>query len=282
MSGRRKITTEIAESTEKNKKKNSVDSVHSVVENSATPLVEIRDLLVKRGKHPALQLDHLAIERNGVLAVVGPNGAGKSTLLLTLARILKPEQGEILFDGQRALEESDTVYRRRIALVMQDPLLFDTSVFENVASGLKFRGVAKDEIRQKVPLWLERLGVGHLSKRRAGQLSGGEAQRVSLARALVLEPQLLLLDEPFSALDPPTRSRLLEDLEKLLAQTATTTVFVTHDLPEAAQLAGRMAVIVGNRLRQVGKPGDLFASPVDKEVAQFLNHRTTFNHLVGI
>ena len=238
------------------------------------PLVEIHDLLVKRGKHPALQLDHLIVQEGEVLAVVGPNGAGKSTLLLTLARLLKPEQGEIFFNGQQAMAEVDTVYRRRIALVMQDPLLFDTSVFDNVASGLRFRGIAKEEIRRKVPLWLERLGVGHLSKRRAGQLSGGEAQRVSLARALVLEPQLLLLDEPFSALDPPTRSRLLEDLGMLLDETATTTVFVTHDLAEAAQLSGRMAIIVGNRLRQVGSPEDVFASPADEEVAQFLNHKT--------
>jgi tungstate transport system ATP-binding protein len=245
-------------------------------------LVELRDLLVKRGKHPALQLDHLTIQEGEVLAVVGPNGAGKSTLLLTLARLLKPEQGEILFNGQQALAESDTVYRRRIALVMQDPLLFDTSAFDNVASGLRFRGIARDEIRRKVPLWLERLGVGHLSKRGAGQLSGGEAQRVSLARALVLEPQLLLLDEPFSALDPPTRSRLLEDLEKLLAETITTTVFVTHDLPEAAQLAGRMAVIIGNRLRQVGKPDDLLVSPADEEVAQFLNHRVSVKSRAAI
>jgi tungstate transport system ATP-binding protein len=240
-------------------------------------LVELHNLLVKRGDHPALQLDYLAIWEGEVLGIVGPNGAGKSTLLLTLARLLKPEQGEILFNGQQARVESDTAYRRRIALVMQDPLLFDTSVFDNVASGLRFRGVAKEEIRRKVPLWLERLGVGHLSNRRAGQLSGGEAQRVSLARALVLEPQLLLLDEPFSALDPPTRSRLLEDLDALLDETTTTTVFVTHDLTEAEQLSGQMAIIVANRLRQVGTPQDVFASPADEEVAQFLNHKTLTN-----
>lgn len=238
-----------------------------------TAIVEIRDLLVRRGKHPALQLDHLAIHYGEVLAVVGPNGAGKSTLLLTLARLLRPERGEILFDGQPFSAESDTSYRRRIALVMQDPLLFDTSVFDNVASGLRFRGIDKEKIRQNVLLWLERLGVGHLAKRRAGQLSGGEAQRVSLARALVLEPQLLLLDEPFAALDPPTRSRLLNDLSVLLKETATTTVFVTHDLPEAAQLAIRVAVIIGNRLRQVGAPETVFASPADAEVAGFVNHR---------
>ncbi len=237
------------------------------------PLVEIRNLLVKRGEHPALQLEHLAIQTGEVLAVVGPNGAGKSTLLLTLARLLRPERGEILFNGQQASAESDTIYRRRIALVMQDPLLFDKTVFDNVASGLKFRGIPKDEIRRKVPIWLERLGVSQLAKRRAGQLSGGEAQRVSLARALVLEPQLLLLDEPFSALDPPTRSRLLDDLGALLKETATTTVFVTHDLPEAAQLANRMVVIIANRLRQVGSPGEVFASPADEEVTGFVNHK---------
>ena len=241
-------------------------------------LVEISDLLVKRGGQPVLQLDVLSITDGEVLAVVGPNGAGKSTLLLTLARLLKPVRGKILFNGNQVSAESDTVYRRRISLVMQDPLLFDTSVFENVASGLRFRGVSKDAIRRDVPLWLERLGVGHLSKRRAGELSGGEAQRVSLARALVLKPQLLLLDEPFSALDPPTRNRLLTDLGELLNETATTTVFVTHDLNEAAQLAGQMAVIIGNRLRQVGDPDDVFASPVDQDVAQFVAHRSLNKH----
>src|SRR5512134_1877606 len=99
-----------------------------------TALVEIRDLLVRRGAYPALQLAHLVIENGEVLAVVGPNGSGKSTLLLTLARLLKPERGEIRFDGEPASAQSDTAYRRRVALVMQDPLLFDASVFDNVAS----------------------------------------------------------------------------------------------------------------------------------------------------
>jgi len=240
-------------------------------------LVEIHDLSVRRGKVVALQLDRLQIREGEVLAIVGPNGAGKSTLLLALARLLKLEAGDILFNGQPVRSEPDKVYRRRIALVMQDPLLFDTSVFDNVAAGLRFRGVSKAEIRRRVPLWLERLGVAHLTGRRAGQLSGGEAQRVSLARAMVLEPQLLLLDEPFSALDPPTCGRLLDDLGALLKNTATTTIFVTHDLFEAEQLATRIAIILENRLRQVGSPQEVFEGPVTVDVAQFLSHRASTN-----
>jgi tungstate transport system ATP-binding protein len=237
-------------------------------------LVEIRDLLVQRNGAIALQLEQLLIFEGEVLAVVGPNGAGKSTLLLTLARLIEPQGGQILFDGQRIDAMQGTTYRRRIALGLQDPLLFDSSVFENVALGLRFRGVARNEIQRRVSLWLERLGVASLAARRAGQLSGGEAQRVSLARALALEPQLLLLDEPFAALDPPTRSRLLDDLSLLLRETATTTVFVTHDLSEAVQWNGRIAVMAGGRLRQVGSPAEVLRAPVDEVVAAFLGIET--------
>jgi tungstate transport system ATP-binding protein len=236
------------------------------------PLIEIRDLVVRRGDIPALNVDRLEIYEKEVIAVVGPNGAGKSTLLLVLARLLKPDQGKIYFNGQQPTQEADTVYRRRIAMVMQDPLLFDCSVFDNVAAGLRFRGIGSPEINRRVPLWLDRLGVAHLAARRAPQLSGGEAQRVSLARAMALEPQLLLLDEPFSALDPPTRHQMVADLGDLLGEYATTTVFVTHDLSEATHLASRLAVIVGNRLRQVGKTSQVFKEPANESVAQFLEH----------
>jgi len=238
-----------------------------------TPLVELADVLVSRREQPALQLDRLEIQKCELLAVVGPNGAGKSTLLLTLARLLTPERGSLLFNGQPADTIPVTEYRRRIALVMQEPLLFHTSVQENVALGLHFRGIPRNEIHQRVERWLDQMGILHLARRRAGELSGGEAQRVSLARALVLEPLLLLLDEPFSSLDPPTRNGILDDLASLLNQTATTTVFVTHDLSEAIRLADRMAVVIGNRLRQVGKADELFNSPADEEVAAFVRHR---------
>jgi len=205
-----------------------------------------------------------------VLAIVGPNGAGKSTLLLVLARLLHPEQGEILFNGKPADCESDLDYRRRLALVLQDPLLFDTSVHENVASGLHFRGLPKNEIQPRVVTWLERLGIPHLANRRANELSGGEGQRVSLARALVLNPELLLLDEPFGALDPPTRSRLLDDLGQILPAAKTTTILITHDLKEAARLADRVAVLLEGQIVQIGAPQEVFASPSNTDVAAFL------------
>jgi len=212
----------------------------------------VRDLVVKRGGRVILEVNELSLRKGEILAILGPNGAGKTTLLLTLARLLKPERGEIWFNGHPASAESELAYRRRIALVLQDPLLFDTSVYENVALGLHFRGLSKQEIQPKVETWLKRLGILHLSSRRASELSGGEGQRVSLARALVLQPELLLLDEPFSALDPPTRARLLADLGKILPESGTTTIFITHNLEEARHLAGRIAVIMDGRLQVNG------------------------------
>ena len=156
-----------------------------------TALIEIRDLVVRREKQTVLEIEHLSVEAGEVLAIVGPNGAGKSTLFLALARLLKVQRGTIHFDGHASL--STLEYRRRIALVLQEPLLMDTSVKDNAAIGLRFRGIPKAEINRRVGHWLERLGVAHLADRPARKLSGGESQRVSLARAFVLQPELLLL-----------------------------------------------------------------------------------------
>lgn len=235
-----------------------------------TPLIRIQDLAVRRGGRAALEVPELDLDRGDVLAVVGPNGAGKTTLLLCLARLLRIDHGEILF-ADCPLEALDALeYRRRISFVFQDPLLLDLSVAENVALGLKFRRLQRDAIEARTNHGMELLGISDLGARRAGELSGGEAQRVSLARALVLDPELLLLDEPFSGLDRPARARLLDDLSGLLAQDHRTTMFVTHDFKEAARLAHRVAVIIGGRLRQVGAPRHIRAHPADADVDAFL------------
>ena len=237
-------------------------------------LLAIRDLLVRREEQIVLEIDRLSVQKGEVLAVIGPNGAGKSTLLLTLSRLIRPARGEITFGDQPLEAQNDLQYRRRIGLVLQEPLLLNTSVFENVAAGLRFRHLPKEEITRRVDAWLARLGISHLRDRPAAKLSGGEAQRVSLARAFAIAPSLLLLDEPFSALDSPTRSRLLEDLHSLLKETGQTTIFVTHDLDEALLLGDQVAVLLAGRLRQCGRPEQVFAEPTDADVAAFVGVET--------
>src|SRR5215216_4829521 len=147
-------------------------------------MIQISNLLIQRNRRDVLQVDSLDIQRGETLTMVGPNGAGKSTLLLALARLLNPSKGEILYDGKSLMQWDELEYRRKISFVFQSPLLMDMTVEQNVALGLKFRGTPKEEAHQRVGKWMRHLGVESLAKRRAGQLSGGEAQRVSLARPL--------------------------------------------------------------------------------------------------
>lgn len=237
-------------------------------------LVEVRDLVVVRGARPVLTIDHLAIADRETLAVVGPNGAGKSTLLLALASLVRLARGHLSFRGSPVGTGDELAYRRHIGLVLPDPLLLNTSVFANVAAGLRFRGVSSAESGPRVMEWLGRLGVEHLSRRPARQISSGEAQRVSLARALVLEPDLLLLDEPFASVDAATRAKLLDDLEQLLRETHVACVIVTHDLDEAVRLGDRMAVVVDGRLRQYDAPERVLSAPLDEDVAAFVGAET--------
>ncbi|MGE5462031.1 MAG: ATP-binding cassette domain-containing protein [Syntrophothermus sp.] len=243
----------------------------SIIDAREVAMIQVRDVLIRRNGWNMLQVDSLDIQRGETLAVVGPNGAGKSTLLLALARLLQPSRGDILYAGESLEDLDELEYRRRISIVFQAPLLMDMTVEQNIALGLKFRGTPKNEVQTRVGEWMRQLGVESLAKRRASRLSGGEAQRVSLARAFVLEPELLLLDEPFSALDPPTRSRLIQDLYHLLEKEHRTAVFVTHNMNEAAKLGHRIAVITGGVLRQVGTLEEIKTDPADEAVAAFLH-----------
>ncbi len=231
------------------------------------------DLLVRRGGVTVLDIPSLSVFSGQVLALIGPNGAGKSTLLLTLAGLLKPARGTLLFRGEK-IGNGGFDYRRHIAMVFQDPLLFDTTVFENVAAGLKIRGMGRAEIGRTVPEYLERFGIGHLAKRSARKLSGGEAQRTSLARAFVTKPEIVFLDEPFSALDPPTREALTTDLERILRETHTTAITSTHDQIEALRLGDRLAVVNGGKIAQIGPAAEVMNRPADEFVASFVGVET--------
>jgi len=239
------------------------------------PVLEVRDLVVRHGEHFTLEVSSLAVQEGEVLAVIGPNGAGKSTLLQVIGLLHPPTGGEVFFKGEKVPWEADLLpWRRRSASVFQDPLLLQGTVFFNVALGLRFRRMPQPIIEERTGRWLERLKIAHLKGRLASTLSGGEAQRVALARAFVLEPELLLLDEPFAALDQPTREALLADLKQILFETRTTTVFVTHDRNEALALGDRVAVLIGGRILQLDVPEKVFAFPADLEVARFVGVET--------
>jgi tungstate transport system ATP-binding protein len=228
---------------------------------------------VRRGKAELVRVPHLDVLVGEVLVIVGPNGAGKSVLLETLALLQRPSQGRALFEGQ-PVDGRELALRRRMAVVFQDPLLLRRSVADNVAMGLRLRGVPRSVRREKAAFWMRRFGIDHLAKRSAMTISGGEAQRTNLARAFALDPEVLLLDEPFSALDQPTREELLDDLSAALRDTGVTTVFVTHDRAEALRLGDRVAVMMGGSIRQVGTAAEVFAAPVDEEVAAFVGVET--------
>jgi tungstate transport system ATP-binding protein len=221
-------------------------------------ILEVHNLQFKRGNREILNIDHFALHERETIALIGPNGAGKSTLLQVMALLLKPTRGTVEFRGVPATPRNALAIRRRMAVVFQEPLLLNTTVYENVATGLKLRGVPRQEIKKRVDRWLELLGIAHLAGRRSHQLSGGEAQRVSLARAFALEPNVLFLDEPFSALDFPTRLSLLNELDRLLKDTGIAAIFVTHDFSEVPYLTDRVAVLKNGRLVKTGTFEEIF------------------------
>jgi len=235
--------------------------------------LSLRGVVVLRGRAEVLRVPHLDVIEGEVLAVLGPNGAGKSTMLQVLGLLERPATGEVLFGGELALGR-ELELRRRMAAVFQDPLLLDRSVAANVGLGLSLRGMPRRERTERVDRWLARFDIDGLAHRSCRHLSGGEAQRVSLARAFVLEPEILLLDEPFSALDQPTRDSLVGELASVLAETAVTAVFVTHDRDEAARLAHRVAVLAGGDLRQVGPTAEVYSTPADETVARYVGVET--------
>lgn len=227
----------------------------------AETLLTLRDIVVLYGERVALRLSSLEIKAGNLLAVIGPNGAGKSTLLRVMGLLQRPTEGRVLLRGKEALPANMLQFRRRIATVFQEPLLLNATVYQNAALGLKLRGMRAAEINRRLALWLEKLGIAHLASRSARTLSGGEAQRTSLARALVLKPDLLLLDEPWAPLDPASREEFLRDFGRIVKETRLTTVFVTHDREEAFALADQVAVLDSGRLLEFGGREKVFFHP---------------------
>jgi len=242
---------------------------------SPDPILEARTLSVLRGGVQVLEVPLLALQAGSVLALIGPNGSGKTTLLKTLACLQEPAAGSLLFRGRPLASRADReAYRKQVTMVFQQPLLFDTTVARNLEAGLKLRGIPAASRLPRVLAEARRFGIEHLLPRQARKLSGGAAQRASLARAFVLQPEILFLDEPFAALDPPTREALMDDLGAALRQTRTTAVLATHDQMEALQLADRLSVLCQGRIVQSGTGPEVINQPVNEFVAGFVGMET--------
>lgn len=226
--------------------------------------------LYKRfGTFEACKNVDLEIPPGKLVALLGPSGSGKTTLLRLLAGLEYPDAGEIYFDGR--LVNHLPPQERNIGFVFQNYALFrHMTVFENIAFGLSVRKAKKDAVRRRVAELLELTGLQGLDNRRPHQLSGGQRQRVAFARALAPQPQLLLLDEPFAALDAKVRKDLRGWLKDMIRRVGLTAVFVTHDQEEAMEMADEIFIIHQGRVEQAGRPQDIYQLPRTPFVASFL------------
>jgi spermidine/putrescine ABC transporter ATP-binding subunit len=228
------------------------------------------DGVTKRfGKTTALDDVSLMVRRGELMTLLGPSGCGKTTLLNLVAGFLTPDSGEIAIAGRRMTDVP--AYRREIGIMFQNYALFPhMSVAANVGYGLRMRRIAKAEIARRVDEALALVKLAGLEDRKPRQLSGGQQQRVALARALVIRPQVLLLDEPFSALDRNLRASMQVELKEIQRKLGVTAIFVTHDQSEALSLSDRIAVIADGRIRQLDTPDEIYRHPLDRFVASFI------------
>jgi len=234
-------------------------------------LIKTENIILRRGGVTVLDIPEFQVPQKRILALIGPNGAGKSTLLLMLAGLLKPQRGKIYFQGQPMESRADlALLRHNAAVVFQEPLLLNNSVYENVALGLKFRRLKNEEIKSRVQRSLDYFGISQLAKRSAKTLSGGEAKRVSLARAFAIKPQVILLDEAFNSLDPPSRETIIDDLKQILEETKITAVLALHDREETLRLAQDVSVMAAGKIIQSGTTAQIFNQPDSEFVANFV------------
>ena len=234
-----------------------------------SPILAIDGLSKHFGGQPALTAIELAVEQGEFIALLGPSGCGKTTLLRCIAGFLTPEAGTIRLAGEDVTRLPP--YRRPLNTVFQNYALFPhMSVAENVAYGPRRQGVAKDEAAKRAAEALELVGLAGLSERLPAQLSGGQQQRVALARAIVNRPQLLLLDEPLSALDLKLRKKVQSELKQIQHRLGIAFLFVTHDQEEAMTLADRIVLMNRGRIEQIGRGQDIYARPATRFAADFI------------
>jgi sulfate transport system ATP-binding protein len=243
--------------------------------------IEVRNLVKKFGSFTASNDVSFRI-RDGILAgFLGPSGGGKTTILRMLAGLETPDSGDILFDGERV---NDLLPQKRgVGFVFQNYALFrHMTVYNNIAFGLTVQKKKKHEIRERVEELIELTGLNGLEKRLPHQLSGGQRQRVAFARALAPEPRLLLLDEPFAAVDAKVRKELRTWLKEMIRRVGITTIFVTHDQEEAVEVADEIIIIKDGRIEQQGTPLEICRQPATPFVAEFVGESNILQGVAGL
>ena len=249
----------------------------------ATPMIRFRQVTkTYGGAAPAVNKLDLDIDRGSITVFVGPSGCGKTTSLRMINRMVEPSSGTVEVDGQDISEVPAARLRRSMGYVMQSSgLLPHRTVLDNVATVPRLNGTPRTEARRRAAELLDVVGLDRsLGGRYPGQLSGGQQQRVGVARALAADPPVLLMDEPFSAVDPVVRAELQEELLRLQQDLSKTIVFVTHDIDEATILGDKVAVFgTGGRLAQYAAPEEILRAPVDDFVAGFVGRDRGFRHL---
>ena len=244
-------------------------------------LLEVIDIEKRFGSMIALRDTNLSIARGKITALLGPSGSGKTTLLRILAGLESPTTGRILYDNNLITASNRQILRQNGTMVFQKSVFFDTTVFKNVAYGLKLRGNSRMEITNRVGEVLDLVGLKGFEKRRAGKLSGGEQQRVSLARALVLNTELLLLDEPTVNMDPKNVSIIEETILRVKHDHKTTVVLATHNMFQAEAISDRAALILGGTIRHVGTNQEVFGNS-NKHLASFARLENVFTGISRI
>lgn len=243
--------------------------------------IEVRNLNKNFGDFHAVKDVSFEIEKGHLIGLLGPSGGGKTSILRMLAGLESPSSGDILFHGKRVNDLPPQ--ERGIGFVFQNYALFKhMTVYDNIAFGLKVKRQSKEQIRERVMYLVELTGLKGFEHRYAHQLSGGQRQRVAFARALAPEPQLLLLDEPFAAIDAKIRTELRTWLKEMIERVGITSIFVTHDQEEAIEVADEIMIISKGKLEQKGSPWDIYKNPETPFVASFIGESTIVDNIAEL